>query len=177
MSLVAKQPVLKPQDILVVLAYALHADRRVGFADLASILAISASEAHAGTERAMLARLVAREEGRFVAVRPSVREFFVHGLKYAFPPLLGAVTRGVPTGSGAPPLAKYFGELRDTAPVWPDSNGTARGPSIQPLYPSVPTAARNDERLYEALTLIDAIRAGTARERVLATEELEARLP
>jgi DNA-binding NarL/FixJ family response regulator len=43
---------------------------------------------------------------------------------------------------------------------------------LAPLYPSVPSAARRDARLYELLVLVDAIRAGQAREREIAEREL-----
>jgi hypothetical protein len=51
-----------------------------------------------------------------------------------------------------------------------------RGESFGPLYKSAPKAARQDAQLYELLALVDAIRAGRARERRLAAEMLEARL-
>jgi hypothetical protein len=37
-------------------------------------------------------------------------------------------------------------------------------------------ASKKDEALYEVLTLVDALRVGAARERKIASEELEARL-
>jgi hypothetical protein len=40
----------------------------------------------------------------------------------------------------------------------------------------VPEAARQDERLWELLALVDAIRIGNARERSLAVRELKKRL-
>ena len=38
---------------------------------------------------------------------------------------------------------------------------------LEPLYKSVPRAARADAQLYEWLALVDAVRAGRAREREL----------
>jgi hypothetical protein len=57
--------------------------------------------------------------------------------------------------------------------VWPDPTGEVRGQAIEPLYRSVPTAARNDPELYVLLSLIDAIRVGRVREQRLAVKELE----
>lgn len=37
--------------------------------------------------------------------------------------------------------------------------GTQRGQSIVPLYPSVVEAVQNDEKLYEMLAMVDAIRS------------------
>ena len=44
--------------------------------------------------------------------------------------------------------------------------------SLCPLYPSVPLACLRDARLYQMLSLIDALRAGAARERELAMSHL-----
>ena len=57
-----------------------------------------------------------------------------------------------------------------------DIEGAIRGYALAPLYPTVPQAAAKDVRLYESLALLDAIRDGRARERNLATKELESRL-
>lgn len=51
-----------------------------------------------------------------------------------------------------------------------------RGIAVQPLYKSVPMAAKKDKRLYEYLALVDAIRGGRARERSKAIEILSQRL-
>jgi hypothetical protein len=47
---------------------------------------------------------------------------------------------------------------------------------LKPLHPAVPDAARRDNRLWELLALVDAIRIGNARERNLAGRELKKRL-
>ena len=60
-------------------------------------------------------------------------------------------------------------------PVWPDKDGTVRGETLYPLYPSVPQAALRNPALYELLALFDAIRAGSAREHALAVRCLDAR--
>lgn len=103
-------------------------------------------------------------------------EFLVHGVKYAFPPKRGALTRGMPTGYAAPPLNKVIVGSSEPPPVWPFAEGTVRGEEFEPLYPSVPRAAARDSRLYELLALVDAVRDGRARERNLAAKELESRL-
>jgi hypothetical protein len=60
--------------------------------------------------------------------------------------------------------------------VWPSPDGPVRGAAFEPLYPSVPEAAKRDSCLYELLALIDAIRDGRVRERKLAEKELVTRL-
>jgi hypothetical protein len=64
----------------------------------------------------------------------------------------------------------------DLPPVWADPDGKVKGLSIEPLYSSVPSAAKIDAGLYELLALVDALRIGRARERKLAEEELTRRL-
>ena len=47
-----------------------------------------------------------------------------------------------------------------------------RGYALQPLYKSVPFAARKDAKLYELLALTDAIREARPREAKLTVQEL-----
>ena len=57
--------------------------------------------------------------------------------------------------------------------VWPYAEGNQRGLSIAPLFKSVPEAALKDERLYELLASVDAIRLGNQRESNLAQDRFE----
>ena len=54
--------------------------------------------------------------------------------------------------------------------------GKHRGVSLEPLYRTVPLAARADPHLYELLVLLDALRDGRARERSLAEREIVKRI-
>ena len=169
--------ILKPQDVVVLLKLVAIGAEPWTFQRLAVELSISQSEVHAGVRRAVAARLMSdatTASGR--PVREALLEFLVHGVKYAFPPERGALTRGVPTGYAAPPLNKLIVGSSDPPPVWPYAEGSVRGLAFAPLYPSVPAAALKDARLYELLALVDAIRDGRARERNLAAKELESRL-
>lgn len=144
---------------------------------LAVELTISQSEVYAGVLRATAARLMSdttTASGR--PVRAALLEFLVHGVKYAYPPDRGHLTRGVPTGYAAPPLNKVIVGSSDPPPVWPYAEGSVRGYAFAPLYRTVPQAALRDLLLYELLALVDAIRDGRARERNLAAKELESRL-
>ena len=82
----------------------------------------------------------------------------------------------MPTGYVGPVLSPFFLPTEDLPPVWPDPEGKVRGQSFSPLYKSVPQAAREDEKLYELLTLVDAVRGGRVRERQLAHQEIKKRL-
>ena len=64
----------------------------------------------------------------------------------------------------------------DEIHVWPYAKGHTRGLAVEPLFKSVPEAALKDNRLYEYLALIDALRLGRQRESNLAKERLEKRI-
>ena len=136
---------------------------------------MSASEVHASVKRATQSGLLRPDQLR-AANRKALTEFLVYGLKYAFPPERGGVSRGVPTAHSASPLREQVANTDDLPLVWPDPEGTVRGETLEPLYRCVPKAARNDPELHALLALVDAIRIGRARERELAIKELKERL-
>lgn len=169
--------ILKPQDVVILLKLVVLGPQPWTYQRLAVELSISQSEVHAGVRRAVAARLMNDEtttNGR--PNYPALREFLIHGVRYAYPPKRGGLTRGMPTGYAAPPLNKVIAPSSDPPPVWPYAEGAVRGLSLEPLYPSVPAAAARDPKLYELLALVDAMRDGRARERDLAAKELEVRL-
>jgi hypothetical protein len=167
---------LKPQDVVVVLKLSEFNGKRPPFAQIAEELLMSASEVHAAVRRAQAARLLHGPElGERVNTK-ALEEFLVHGLKYVFPAQHGAMTRGLPTSYAAEPLRRYIKGGDEPIPVWPNPNGPVRGTAFEPLYPSVPEAAKRDPYLYELLALVDAIRDGRVRERKLAEKELATRL-
>jgi hypothetical protein len=171
---------LLPQDIVVVLK--LLISRRQTYAELGRNLSLSSSQAFRSVDRAELARLLEPPAIRpigFVGLSPNrgnLKEFLIHGVKYAFPVHRGGLVRGMPTAHAGPPLHEFFGESFDPPPVWPDANGTTRGTEFSPLYKNAPQAAGRDLKLYELLALIDAIRDGRAREREIAVRELTSRI-
>ncbi len=170
------QVTLKPQDLMVLLKLLALGDKAATYGELAEALGMSSSEVHASIGRARSSRLVNVESDRPVIVRAALKEFLLHGAKYAFPATLGSPTRGVPTAYAAPPLAARISQPNEPPPVWPDSEGTQRGIGFHPLYPTAPFAARKDRQLYEFLALFDALRGGAARERQIAGQLLSERL-
>lgn len=165
---------VRPQDILVLLKLCLDKDRPWRHVDLARELGLSQTEISFSLERCRASGLLDEDKRR--VIRSALLEFLEHGLKYVHPARPGALARGVPTGHSAPPLsARIVSEPADQH-VWPHPEGSAFGQSIEPLYPSVPGAALQDPRLHELLALVDALRAGRARERALAADELRARI-
>ena len=170
---------LKPQDILVVLKLIAMGDRSWSYVQLANELSMSASEINAGVKRCLSANLLLPDYIDGKSPKPAmkaVEEFLIHGLKYAFVPERGELTRGVPTGYAAEPLKSNIVASNEPPPVWPYAEGQVRGYSFSPLYRSAPQAALADQRLYELLALVDAIRGGKARERELAIAALQKRL-
>ena len=166
---------LKPQDVVVTLKLLAHPKAAWSYPKLAVALSMSASEVHSSVRRATRSGLL-QDNDRHTPNRKALLEFLVHGLKYVFPAEHGGLTRGLPTAHAAPPLRDQFAASDEPPPVWADPEGTVRGQELEPLYRSVPKAARADKELYELLALVDAIRGGRARERELAVKELRSRL-
>jgi hypothetical protein len=165
-------PVMRPQDVVVLLKLVQVKDPTWTQTSLARDLFMSQSEISESIRRSSYARLVF-DKGQMVK-RQALLDFIKYGLPYAFPQQPGMVQRGFPTAHSAPPLSEEI--LSDEKYVWPSAKGTARGHSILPLYASVVQVVQTDTSLYELLALVDAVRVGRARERNLAMEILEDRL-
>ena len=133
---------------------------------LAYELYMSPSEVHAGVKRAVQARLF--DPNRKRPISKALEEFLIHGVKYAFPPVIGPMTRGIPTAHASPVLEKHLAVSGDEIFVWPHPEGQCRGIELSPLYKTVPDMVAIDERLYHALGVLDAIRVGRARDVKLA---------
>lgn len=139
-------------------------------------LTMSQSMVHSAVKRATQAKLFDAYSKR--PVRKALEEFLIHGVKYAYPPDIGTVTRGIPTAFASPMLRDKFvhSDNEFEMHVWPHPEGNKRGLELSPLYKSVPEIAKRDTKLYAALGLLDAIRIGKARERQLAEELLQGML-
>jgi hypothetical protein len=179
---------LKPQDVVLVLKLVAAGSAAWSFAKLGKGLLMSTSHAFGSAMRAQASNLLrisaapsSPPKGRGVLFEPqrsNLKEFLIHGVKYAFPVQRGGPTRGIPTAEAAPPLNQYFPESFSLPPVWPSPNDderSTRGIEFSPLYKNVVAASR-DPKLYELLALVDAIREGRAREREIAIRELIARI-
>jgi len=166
-ALMYRQSVLRPGDIPIALRLATHPGE--GYEGLAAAFGGSTSSAHRAVGRLEQAGLLIPAERS--ANRAALREFLVHGVRYAFPPVRGPETRGMPTAWSAPALA---GILPPGPPVvWPAERATQRGEALAPLSGNVPDACRRDPWLYEMLALVDAVRLGQARDRQLAAARVE----
>lgn len=181
---------LHSQDVVVLLKLVANrkASKQSTYAELGKDLFMSASQVFRSVQRAETARLIIvpaiSPDSREVLPRmwlwpnnsSNLKEFLIHGVKYAFPAERGGPTRGVPTAEAAPPLSQHFAQDFPLPPVWPYAEGSVRGIEFSPLYRNVAPAALRDPKLYELLALLDAIREGRAREREIAIRELSARI-
>jgi hypothetical protein len=171
---------MKSQDILLLLKLVALERQR---ADLAAYsmralqeqTGISKSEVSSALKRCIdagLARLDQTTGMPHVNTR-ALSNFLQHGLKYVFPARPRAVTRGIATAHAAPVFAGKLLTGGDSVYVWPDAKGKEKGQAVEPLFKTVPDAARRDEDLYAMLALLDSIRLGNEREASLAKELLQ----
>lgn len=163
---------MRPQDVVILLKIIALGDKEWFHHSLANEIGISQSEVSQSLNRSMEAGLI--DQSRKKVMRLALMEFLQFGIRYVFPQKPGALVRGVPTAHSAPPLKSLI--ISEENYVWPSGEGTVRGQAIEPLYPSVLYAIKNDEKLYEMLALVDALRVGRVREKELAKKELEKRI-
>ncbi|MBI3784700.1 MAG: hypothetical protein HY270_15005 [Deltaproteobacteria bacterium] len=174
-----RQWALKPVDIAVALKLAvLPEGEKFTYAILAELLHLSASEAHAAVTRLVTARLaVDHGDPRWIRpVNSTLVGLLIYGVPYVFPAVRGGLTIGVPTAYAVPPLRQQVLFSDQNPPVWPHPEGTVRGLSLLPLHANLPLAVAKDQKFYELLALVDALRIGQAREREVAANHLRERL-
>ena len=161
---------LRPHDVAVALQLALTPG--LPYRALAEAVGLSQGETHNAVKRLAASRLIrADTRGTYAG---ALLEFLVAGVPYAFPAALGPEARGVPTSHAAPPLAAEFSDAEPV--VWPAVDGDRRGAAVEPLYAAAPATRRRNPRLYELLTLVDALRVGRTRERQRAKALIQERL-
>ncbi|MCW9013169.1 MAG: hypothetical protein OQL06_05245 [Gammaproteobacteria bacterium] len=167
---------LKPQDTLLVLKYwSLKQDGLdSSVRGISDAIGISPSEVSKGTKRLMASHLVVERSGGVFAESGALLEWLCYGVRYAFPQESIGYGRGMATSWNCPVLES---EVSPPVPplVWPVSGGDVEGALIKPIHNSVPLAASRDERLYQAMSLLEAIRGGKPRELAIA-RDLFARL-
>jgi hypothetical protein len=169
---------LRPSDVAVLLELGVQLEPAAeplarSYRGIAALVQLSVGEVHNAVKRLRIARLI--QSDSFDVAVSSALEFLLHGVRFAFPAELGPVTRGVPTGASAPAIAASFAADEQLV-VWPSASGNVRGASVEPLIASAPELPALNPKLYESLTLVDALRVGRARERRIAGELLGARL-
>ncbi len=164
---------MRPQDIPVLLKILVLRGQEWRMIDLATSLDMSPSEVSESLNRSAIAQLI--DESKKNVFKKSLLEFLVHGIKYVFPVQPNGVLKGMPTAHSAPPLSAMIVPSSESY-VWPDVDGNVSGQAIEPLYAGASKAAKEDPKLYELLSLVDALRVGKAREQNLAEDELRNRI-
>lgn len=141
---------------------------------LATETGISKSQVSLSINRILDVGLAVRDQshGYPKVNRKALYEFIVYGLRYVFPARPGSLTRGIATSVGAPVFKHKLMTAGDSVPVWPDARGKTKGVAVEPLFKSATHAVRLDSKMYAMLSLVDAIRIGSARERKVAVQLL-----
>ncbi len=165
---------LKPQDILVMLKVFVLEGSEYSEAELARSLDMNPAEIARSLKRLEAGILYSPYKPHIM--RYGAFELLIYGARSLFPPEFGAVRQGIPTAHAGPLISDELLFNSDDIYVWPYPSGKSRGKSLKPIYKSVPYAAANDQRLYELLSFVDALRAGYARERNFAKRFLRERM-
>lgn len=108
--------------------------------------------------------------------RQNLFNFIIHGLKFVFLANPGPMQHGLSTAFAAPMLERLLVNGGRYNYVWPYAEGRETGQSVAPLFKSAPEAVLKNQRLYEYLALVDAVRLGNQREVGLASDHLKARM-
>lgn len=150
---------LKPQDVILAVKLFCKGKDDWSQAVLSQELVISVSEINAGLKRLSAAKLVEQHNDgrRWVVIRNAFKEFLLHGIKYVFPAVKSGPAVGLVTAYHHIDYQSHFNEQPLVA-VWPDAKAKTKGFAIEPLYPTVSSAAKNDPELYSWLALIDCLR-------------------
>ncbi|MBU6366684.1 MAG: hypothetical protein KJT01_10785 [Gemmatimonadetes bacterium] len=127
---------------------------------LATAMATSTSAVHRSVGRLRQAR-VCRPGSRTV-LREALLEFLRHGVRYAFPPLLGTDRQGIPTAGGHAAMAGLIDGDASVRLVWPMDGGAANGRSLIPLFAAATRVAERDPRLHGLLAATDLLRVGSS---------------
>lgn len=164
------QPSLRPFDIAVALRLVLVPEDR--YEPLAIALATSTSAVHRSVARLQHAGICG--PGSRTVSEAALREFLVHGARYAFPAVHGPERMGLPTAGAHPELATVFGDSEPVRTlVWPLEGGTLRGETLVPLFTGLTKVVSRDPRLHTMLACVDGLRVGTSRQRALAADYLQ----
>lgn len=163
---------MRPQDIAILMKIISMGNQTWQLSMLSNSLAISISEISESLNRSKLAKFIDYEKKQ--VNRQNLMEFLEHGIKYVFPQQPGAMVRGIPTAHSHPFIKEYF--ISEMNYVWPDSKGEIIGLSIEPLYPKLIHAVKDNPDFYKLMSLVDVIRVGKVREIKFATEELKKHL-
>jgi len=155
---VPTQPTLRPFDVAVALRLSLAPEER--YEPLAGAMATSTSAVHRSVGRLRQAGMC--RPGSRTVRGDALLEFLRHGVRYAFPPLVGAERVGVPTAGTHQALAVLAGDDAGVRLVWPQDGGAVTGRSLVPLFTAATKVAERDPRVHALLAATDLLRVGSA---------------
>lgn len=160
-----EQVLLRPLDVIVLLNIVLK-EKSWTIEEVATDLSTAKSAVHRSLKRAAVARL-------YIPSTKSVNknnliEFINHGIKFCFPAQRSSIAMGIPTAYSGPPLKKKIAASKEAIPlIWPSAQfPEVKGESIAPLekITVMEKIYQSNPKLYEVLTLVDAVRVGSTRE-------------
>jgi len=164
---------MRAQDVLVACKLAVGVPSGLTLQQLSLALGMSVSDVHGALARNRDAGLVrsieasARRRGVAPVDHQALQEFLIHGVGYVFPAKRSALAVGVPTA-----LTEDSLSTEDLPIVWPSSEGSIRGESIEPLHKSVPRVASRDAAMHALLSAIDVLRLADRTKRDTAVARI-----
>ena len=168
-----KQSGMRPLDVVVLMklvALQLENTKKPWtLREIAQSLFLSASEVSESLNRSSIAGLLDGSKKQIQAL--NLLDFLQYGLKYVFPQQPGAYQRGMPTAHSAPMFKDAL--VSSETYVWPEPFGQTSGFVIEPLYPTIPKACREDEQLWALMALVEMLRVGKTREVKFAVTHLK----
>lgn len=163
-------------DLLVLLKLLSATPSRVPVRELATSIGSVSKSAVDVSVRRLKAHALVHEggEGRRIN-RLAVRDLFENAVHWIAPAVVGGYELGLATAHAASPLSDKF-RSDDDPVVMPLAGGPCRGRAVSPLHEAAPAAAARDPKLYELLSIVDALRIGGARDREMAIAEFRRRV-
>lgn len=167
---------IQPLDLLVLLKLVSSGGAGGPVRELAESLGgVSKSAVSVALQRLTAQGLLRVNDGKREVNRLVTRDLLEKAVHWIAPAVVGRFELGLATAHTAPPLIdKLHGDADPV--VMPMPEGPCRGRAVTPLHPAAPGAANRDPKLYEILSLVDALRIGGARDREVAAAELRARI-
>lgn len=168
---------VQPEDIAILIAFAAHDDTCEQISGLLWGF-VPPERLQASLARLQKARLYS-PYGQRVA-RPLLARLFIHGVPFLFPATIGPLAIGMRAAWSHPRISSEMGLIVPTHQtiVWPlagpvsDTTNITMGQALEPLAPWVGDLARSDHDFYWHMSLVECLRAGRARERAWASQQL-----
>jgi DNA-binding Lrp family transcriptional regulator len=163
---------LQAIDVLVILKLAAIGRPDAPVRLLADELGLSKSAVALSVRRLEALGLLRGEGDARRINKLALRHCLEYAIRWIAPAEVGGSRVGLLTAHAAPSLASRL--LGDDPVVIPHPRGPSRGRAVTPLHPLAPRAAARDPKLHALLALVDAFRIGGARDREVASAELQA---